>query len=98
MNDGPSLLSSTQLKEWGRTLALVKKSLGSPDATKPNPYSRSAASMQLYSVACVEVCEQEVGWKQAAVGSEVGKTVTARYPEDAQECKRQMCARHGEAS
>jgi hypothetical protein len=54
--------------------------------------------MQLYSVARVEVCEQEDGWKQAAVRSEVGKTVAARYPEDAQECKRQMCARHGEAS
>src|SRR5713226_452392 len=100
MNEGPSLLSSTQLKERGWTL--VKKFLGSPDATKPNPYSRSAAPMQLYSLARVEVCEQEDGWKQAAakaaVCSEVGKTVAARYPEYAEERKRQMDARHGEAS
>jgi hypothetical protein len=38
--------------------------------------------MQLYSLARVEVCEQENGWKQeaakAALRSEVGKTVAAR--------------------
>jgi hypothetical protein len=38
--------------------------------------------MQLYSLARVEVCEQEDGWKQAkartTVRSEVGKTIAAR--------------------
>lgn len=82
MNEGPSLLSSTQLKERGWTPALVKKFLGLPDATKPNPYYRSAAPMQLYALARVEVCEQEDCWKQAAakaaVRSEAGKTAAAR--------------------
>jgi hypothetical protein len=82
MNEGPALLSSTQLKERDWTPALVKKFLGSPDATKRNPSYRSAAPMQLYALACIEVCEQEDGWKQvealAAVCSEVGKTVAAR--------------------
>jgi hypothetical protein len=88
-------------KERGWTPALVKKFLDSPDATKPNPFSRSAVLMPLYSLARVEVREQEDGWKQAAakaaVRSEVGQTVVARYPEYAQECKRQRSARHGEA-
>ena len=82
MNEGPSLLSSTQLKERGCTPAVVKKFLSAPDATKPNPYYRSAAPMQLYSLVRVEVCEQEEGWKQANARaterSKGGKTLAAR--------------------
>ncbi len=82
MNEGPSLFNSTQLKERGWTPALVKKFLGSPDATKPNPSSRAAAPMQPSSLARIEVCEQEDGCKQAAakaaVRSEVGKMVAVR--------------------
>ena len=63
MNEGPSLLSSTQLKEWGWTPALVKKFLGSPDATKPNPSYWRASHMQLYTLARIEICEQEDSWK-----------------------------------
>ena len=89
-------------KERGWTPALVKKFLGSPDATKPNPSSRSAVPMPHYSLARIEVREQEDGWKQAAakaaVRSKVGKTVVARYPEYAQECQRQRSARHEGAS
>jgi hypothetical protein len=89
-------------KERGWTPALVKKFLDSPDAIKPNPSSRSAVPMPLYSLARVEVREQEDSWKQAAakatVRSEVGKTVAARYPEYAEECKRQRSTRHEEAS
>jgi hypothetical protein len=82
MNEGASLLPKAQLKERGWTPALVKKFLGAPDATKPNPYYRSAAPTQLYALARVEACEQEDGWKQeaakAAARSLVGKTVAAR--------------------
>ncbi len=89
-------------KERGWTPALVKKFLGSPDATKPNPSSRSAVPMPLYSLARIGVCEQEDSGKQAdtkaTVRSEVGKTVAARYPEYAEECKRQRSSRHEEAS
>ena len=71
MNKGPSLLSSTPLKDRCWTPALVKKFLGSPDAPT-----------QLSSLARLEVWKQEGGWKQAAakaaVRSEVGKTVAAR--------------------
>lgn len=102
MNEGPSLLSSTQLKERGWTPAPVKKFLSAPDATKPDPSSRSAAPMQLYPLARIGVCEQEDRGKQAdtkaTVRPEVGKTVAARYPEYAQVCKRQRSARHKGAS
>jgi hypothetical protein len=57
--------------------------------------------MPLYSLARVEVCEQKDSGKQAAakaaVRSEVGKTVVARYPEYGDECKRQRSTRHEEA-
>jgi hypothetical protein len=82
MHDQPSLLTLTQLKERGWTPTLVKKFLGSPDATKPNPHYRSAAPMQLYSLARVELVEQEDGWKTAqarsTVRSEAGKIIAAR--------------------
>ncbi len=58
--------------------------------------------MQLYSLASVEACEQEDGWKQAAAKSvmrcERGKMVTARYLECAKERTWRMYARHEEAS
>lgn len=82
MNEEPSLLTTTQLKARGWTPALVKKFLGLPDTTKPNPYYRSAAPMHLYAAARVEACEQEDEWKQAAIKAaaraEVGKAVAAR--------------------
>ncbi len=82
MNEGASLLTTARLKERGWMPALVKKFLGVPDATKSNPYCRSAAPMQLYALARVEICEQEDGWRQAAAKatarSLVGKTVAAR--------------------
>ena len=82
MNEEPPLLTMAQLKARGWTPTLVKKFLGSPDATKPNPHYRSAAPMQLYSLARVEVVEQEDTWKQAATSaaarSTVGKTVATR--------------------
>jgi DNA mismatch repair protein MutH len=82
MHEGASLLTTAQLKERGWMPALVKKFLGVPAATKPNPHYRSAAPMRLYALARVEACEQEDGWKQAAAKaaarSLVGKTVAAR--------------------
>ena len=82
MNEGAPLCTLAHLKQRGWTPALVKQFLGAPDATKPNPYYRSAAPMQLYALARVEACEQEDGWEQAiaqaAARSLVGKTVAAR--------------------
>ena len=82
MNEGSSLLSQTQLKERGWTLALVKKVLDPPDATKSNPHYKSAAPMRLYTASRVEAAERSEEWKQAkaraAQRSEVGKVVAAR--------------------
>src|SRR6266566_882248 len=82
MNEGSSLLSQTQLKERGWTPALMKKFLGPPAATKPNPHYQSAALMRLYTASRVEVAERSEDWKQtkarAAQRSEVGKVGALR--------------------
>ncbi len=82
MNEGASLLATTQLKERGWTPALVKKLLGAPDVKRPNPYYRSAAPMQLYASERVLEVEQTAEWRQAAaraaMRSEAGKIAAAR--------------------
>jgi hypothetical protein len=82
MNEGASLLTTTQLKERGWTPALVKKFLGAPEVKRPNPYYRSAAPMQLYPLERVLEVEQTAEWRQAearaAMRSEAGKIAAAR--------------------
>jgi hypothetical protein len=51
-------LSKSQLEERGWTDAGIRKFLGEPDATRPNPKYKSAAPMSLYQLDRVEAAEQ----------------------------------------
>lgn len=82
MSNEAVLFAMTQLKQRGWTLALVKKFLDPPDATRPNPRYKSAAPMRLYGASRVEAAESGEDWKRAAersrARSEAGKAVAAR--------------------
>jgi hypothetical protein len=59
-------LSKAKLKERGWTEAGIKRFLGEPDGTKPNPKYKNGAPMSLYQVARVEAAEQTpeyLAWK-----------------------------------
>jgi hypothetical protein len=82
MSEEAIQFTRTQLKERGWTEALVKKFLDPPDATRPNPHSKSAAPMRLYTASRVEAAESCEEWRRAAerlrVRSEAGKALAAR--------------------
>lgn len=48
MTDKQMYFSVTELKERGWTSGLISKFLSAPDATKANPYYKSAAQMKFY--------------------------------------------------
>lgn len=56
-------ITKTQLKERGWTDGMVKKFLGEPDATKPNPFYKSAAPMGLYEEKRVKKIERSAKFK-----------------------------------
>jgi hypothetical protein len=59
----PDRLSTPALKAHGWTDAGVRRFLGSPDATKPNPYSRRLPPVRLYDLARVEQVERTPEWQ-----------------------------------
>src|SRR5579862_5460503 len=66
-------LSIPELKKRNWTDTLIKKFLGNPDITKPNPYYSSAAPMGLYSLARVEEIEQSTIWEQQLYKTQLRK-------------------------
>jgi hypothetical protein len=65
-SSGEMVSKAKLLKERRWTEAGIKKFLGEPDATKPNPKYKSAAPMQLYHLDRVEAAEQTseyLAWK-----------------------------------
>ncbi|HZU01314.1 MAG TPA: hypothetical protein VFA10_16715 [Ktedonobacteraceae bacterium] len=82
MTNRPEMLNKQSLKERGWTEALIKRFLGEPDATKPNPHYKKAAPMQLYTLARVEEAEKDEAWQQAKLQAskrgEASKSVAAR--------------------
>jgi hypothetical protein len=86
MGDESVLFTVRQLKQRGWTETQIKKFLGPPDASRPNPYYTSAAPMRLYAATRVEAMEACEDWRLAAdrslVRSEAGKTVAARKAEE----------------
>lgn len=63
MEKKPEYLAKPKLKERGWTDGMVKKFLGDPDATRPNPYYKCAAPMGLYDVKRVEKVERSAKFK-----------------------------------
>lgn len=57
-------LTKAKLKEKGWTDGMVKKFLGEPDMTKPNPYYKSAAPMGLYDIKRVAKVERSAKFKE----------------------------------
>lgn len=60
------MLNKTSLKQRGWTDAGIKRFLGDPDATRPNPKYRQAAPTLLYRLARVEAAEgtpEYLAWK-----------------------------------
>lgn len=53
----------TRLKEQGWTDGMIKKMLGEPDATRPNPHYKSAAPMALYELKRVKKVEKTTTFK-----------------------------------
>lgn len=92
-NETDRLLSVPQLRERGWTPALIKRFLGNPDGTRPNPYYRSAAPMQLYDAARVGQIETAVAFleakQKAAVRSQRGQAIARRKAQELVEQARQ---------
>ena len=63
MEKKPEYLSKPKLKERGWTDGMVRKFLGEPDATRPNPHYKCAAPMGLYDVKRVEKVERSAKFK-----------------------------------
>lgn len=63
------LLSRAELRERGWTDAAIRRFLGEPDQSRPNPHYRRAAPMRLYSAArvhSVETSEAFAAWLDAS--------------------------------
>ncbi len=94
MGDESVLFTMRQLKQRGWTETLVKKFLGPPDASRPNPHYTSAAPMRLYAATRVEAMEACEDWRLAAdrsqVRSEAGKAVAARKADELIEHAQQL--------
>jgi len=56
-------ITKPNLKNRGWTDAMVKKFLGAPDMTKPNPHYKSAAPMGLWLAKRVNQVERTAEWK-----------------------------------
>lgn len=54
MDKKPEYLSTLKLKERGWTDGMIRRFLGEPDATRPNPHYKCAAPMKLYELKRVE--------------------------------------------
>jgi hypothetical protein len=61
-------VSTGVLSERGWAPAAIRRFLGEPDRTAPNPVYRSAASMRLFSMARVVAAENTEQWREKAVG------------------------------
>jgi hypothetical protein len=91
---GQSHVIMSTLAERGWTPAIVKKHLGAPDRTAPNPYRR-AAEVKLYSVQRVREAEQRETWaadlaraarrKEAAARGRATRQANAEARRDAAE-------------
>lgn len=57
--------TKSRLKEQGWTDGMIKKLLGEPDTTKPNPMYKSAAPMALYLVTRVQKVEASEAFREA---------------------------------
>lgn len=66
-----------RLKEQGWTDGMIKKLLGDPDATRPNPMYKSAAPMTLYLVSRVQQVEASEAFREAKAKS-VGRKASAQ--------------------
>jgi len=58
-----TLLTKSELKERGWTDGAIKKYLGEPDKTSPNPYSKKASELKLFSRDRVEEIENSKEWQ-----------------------------------
>lgn len=70
--------TKSQLKERGWTDTMIKKFLGTPDATKVNPFYSSAAPMGLYDVKRVKKVERTKAFKEAMEKSEARKAAAEK--------------------
>ena len=70
--------TKSQLKESGWTDTMVKKFLGTPDATKTNPYYKCAAPMGLYDMKRVKRVERTKAFKEAMAKSEARKAAAEK--------------------
>lgn len=70
-------ITKPHLKNRGWTDAMVKKFLGAPDATKPNPHYKSAAPMGLWLAKRVNQAERTAAWK-AEKEKSVGRKASAQ--------------------
>lgn len=86
------LLTQTQVKERGWTLGLIKKLLGTSDATSPNPFYKKAAPVQLYAVSRVEAVEATAEFQQALAKVAVRSQAAKRAAEVRQEARREAMA------
>ena len=66
-------ITKPHLKNRGWTDAMVKKFLGAPDITKPNPHYKSAAPMGLWDAKRVSKAERTAEWKAEKEKSVVRK-------------------------
>lgn len=70
-------ITKPHLKNRGWTDAMVKKFLGAPDMTKPNPHYKSAAPMGLWLAKRVNQAERTAAWK-AEKEKSVGRKASAQ--------------------
>jgi len=64
-------LAQAALLDRGWTVAGIRRFLGDPDATKPNPRYRSASPMRLWAIDRVEAAEATPEWARWVKASEV---------------------------
>jgi hypothetical protein len=62
--DDDGWVSSSALAERGWTLAAIRRFLGEPDRTVPNPVFRSAGPMRMFRLARVVAAEQTEQWRR----------------------------------
>lgn len=68
-NNKPDMLGTSALKDRGWTDTAIKRFLGEPDSTYPNPHYRSGPPVKLWTLSRVEAVEQSeefLEWKANA--------------------------------
>jgi hypothetical protein len=91
----PTYLTLSNLKERGWTRTLIRDLLGQEDATRPNPYYRTAPPVRLYLLDRVQSAEQSEQWTEriekvakrkvaASAGDETKRRNMANYLETVQ--------------